>query len=146
MQTRTFIAAILSTAMAITGFSASSAHALSEDDIAKILIGATALFIVGKAIDDHNNKDDYVARPTIPVKKPNPHRRQQVLPRNCKRDFVTARGKQIRGFGTRCLERERYSIRHLPQDCRRKVNTRRGVGTVYKVGCLRRSGYNVGGR
>ncbi|MEP2532218.1 hypothetical protein [Shimia sp.] len=160
MKTRTFIAAVITAAMTLTGVSASSARALTEDDVAKLMIGATALFILGKAIDDNKkSKPKAVIQPTRRyepkhVTKPNtrntgranPHRRNLVLPVQCKRNFVTERGKHVTGFRRVCLNRSGVSVNHLPGGCERQVNTQRGWKTIYGANCMHRSGYRVGNR
>lgn len=155
MKTRSFIASVLVSAMAITGFSAPRAQALSEDDLAKLIFGAATIAIIAKVIDDQNDRKKakrshppQTAHNPKPHKPPviNPHRRNLVLPAHCKREFITPRGNNVRGFRQRCLERANYSTRHLPRDCRFSVNTRRGIGTVYGARCLRQSGYRVSGR
>ncbi len=161
MQPRHFISTVLAAALTITGISGSRASAAPDaEDIAKILFGTAAIVIIGKAIEDANDKprptyttptrryDPTPVRPVHPRRDSwkNPHRSNRWLPTECRRDYVTVRGQRIRGYGQNCLTRANYTIQHLPRDCARRVNTRRGVGTVYAAQCLSRSGYRVSGR
>ncbi|WP_197916751.1 hypothetical protein [Thiosulfatihalobacter marinus] len=161
MQPRHFISTVLAAALTITGISGTRASAAPDaEDIAKILFGTAAIVIIGKAIEDANDKPRptytaptrrYEPVPVHPVHprrdtwKP-PHRNTLWLPAECAQNYVTVRGERIRGYGQNCLTRADFAVRQLPRDCARRVNTRRGVGTVYAAQCLSRSGYRVSGR
>ena len=54
-MSRKFISGILATAIAVTGFSVSQAQA-SDRDVARFLVGATALVILGTALNNNQNK------------------------------------------------------------------------------------------
>ncbi|KAA0913012.1 hypothetical protein [Aquicoccus porphyridii] len=54
-MSRKFIATIVAGAIAITGFSAAQAEA-GNRDLVRLLAGATALVIIGKAISDDNDR------------------------------------------------------------------------------------------
>ncbi|MGX9352785.1 hypothetical protein ACS3QZ_16430 [Shimia sp. W99] len=166
MQPRHFITTVLAAAIAITGLTAAKAHAGPDaDDIAKVLFGTAAIVIIGKALEDENKKKkrrqvyDAPTRRYEPARDPynpyatprpaprgNPHRFNRELPLACKRDYWTTSGEPVRGFGVRCLSRSGFPTAHLPRSCEREVETRRGYGTIYKAGCLRRSGYRVSRR
>lgn len=56
---RTFLATLLAAALALGGVAASANRAHAGDDYAKVIIGATALAIVGTAIASSHHKRDY---------------------------------------------------------------------------------------
>lgn len=61
---RTFLATLLAAALALGGVAASANRAHAGDDYAKVIIGATALAIIGTAIaSSHHNRDGYRHKP-----------------------------------------------------------------------------------
>jgi len=139
---RKFIAVILATAVAITGFSAAPARA-DSDDIAKFIAGAAILGIIGAAIND--SKEDRRYRPHVtptPRPKPLPPRvRRYDLPAKCLTS-VRTRGRDLRLMGMRCLSRNYKHVRSLPNRCYVEVNNRKN-SRGYHPRCLRRNGYRL---
>ncbi len=159
-MSRKFIATILAASIAVTGFSVAPARA-DSDDLVKFLAGATALVIIGKAIEDnkddrrkkyerdnrrHKHDDnvsrrrdrDYDARP-LPRRV---HRK--VLPSDCLRRVRTWNGNRRTFLGNRCLKNEYRHYSSLPERCFRKIETERGkIRRGYGVKCLRKRGYSL---
>jgi len=74
MMKRTILASVLATAVALGGITASASQARAGDDYAKIIIGATALAIVGAAIaSSHHGGHKYKYKP-YPTRHHNAHK------------------------------------------------------------------------
>lgn len=145
---RYFIAAVIAMTVAITGFAAAPARA-DTDDLAKALAGIAALAIIGKAINDRNDRDhvthnQHIYRPHTLHPKPLPQRvHRYALPERCIRQLETHRGQTRKVFGARCLERHYRHANRLPRNCARQIETHRGWRWVYGARCLRENGYRV---
>lgn len=168
-MSRTFIKSILIAAVTVTGFSlamASPAKA-GDDDIAKLLFGATALIIIGSAINNSKAKAQTVKKeePNRDEgrhyrKKDDGHRYRKhedrhryrkpdtryshtkILPAECMRRYRTHEGL-VRLMSQYCLQDHyRYSY-HLPQQCLTFVRTHQGYRKGYPMHCLRERGYSV---
>lgn len=166
MTHRTFIAAILSAAIALTGLTAAPARADSED-IAKWIAGAAALAIIGSAIanrdddkrrravtrnrayerdfdyddyydDDHDRYHRKHAR-----KHKGLHRNHRFLPARCHVREHSRYGR-LNGFDRRCLHRHYSHFNALPHQCAVRPGTRSRV--IYSDRCLYRHGYRVSRR
>lgn len=150
-MSRKFIAAILSMSLAVTAFSARPASALTDDDAAKLLFGAAALFIVGKAIHDSNDAPSAVSHNNntyqpMPRPLPDRARNNRVLPAGCLRTFNTYDGPK-RMLGKRCLKVHYSQVKRLPKECKTRANTRQyGVVKGYKPRCLRHNGFRLSNR
>lgn len=152
MTSNKFIAAILGLSMAITGFSAPRARALESDDLAKILFGATALVIIGSAINNDRPKATpaYTSRPSARHDAhyhPKKHKpRGARLPSQCSKRYRTHQGRTVQAYGKHCLERANYRTHRLPQACYIQKRGQRGRISGYKTSCLQRKGYRVSWR
>ncbi|TKZ17109.1 hypothetical protein FAP39_15425 [Shimia litoralis] len=151
-MSRKFIATILVASIAITGISAVPARALSGEDTAKVLFGLTALFMIGKAIDDHDDRRQVYTPSTKNQTKPRPlpdrvkrHNRARILPAECLRKHNTWDGR-VRMLGRKCLKREYGNLSRLPQHCRVSAQTDRGMRHGYAPRCLRENGYRLSQR
>lgn len=158
-MSRKFIATVLAASLAITGFSASQARALSERDLAALLFGAVAIGIVGAAINDRSGRDrvvthgydnwgdGYERRPTQkPKPRPLPHRAsRKQLPAKCLRAFETRRGT-VRMYTKRCLKNNFRFYNRLPQVCRTTVRANHKKRTGYTARCMRQQGYSLARR
>lgn len=145
-MSRTFIKSILIAAVTVTGVSlatASPAKAGSED-IAKILVGATALFIIGKAITDSDAKAAPVTQPKRhkPTTRP---RYSKALPAHCLRRYNTWEGR-VRMMSRHCLQDNYRFSQRLPDNCRARVRTQDGPRRGYSMRCLRNQGYYLASR
>ncbi len=144
---RKFIAFVLATSLAITGFSAAPARA--DEDVAKIIAGLAVLGLLGAAINRDRHRSDYVARaPTNPVivhpqPRPLPPRVARYdLPGKCLRNFPAFRGGRNL-MGQKCLQKHYRHARALPQQCRVTFWNGRRHKNAFKPRCLRQNGYRI---
>jgi hypothetical protein len=148
-MSRTFIKSILIAAVTVTGITVATTGTAKagNDDIAKILFGATALFIIGKAITDSDAQAAPIAKPRPPVVvKPKPRPRySKALPAKCLRRHHTWDGR-VRMMSGQCLRRNYEYAHRLPQSCRTRVYTDDGVRRGYQMRCLRDRGYYLASR
>ena len=164
MTYRTFIASVLVAALAVTSWTAAPARA-GSDDFAKIVAGVAALAIIGAAIADRNDNDDYRGitrnqRYHDPYYRENPrghrfdrkHRRDRFrsrlrpLPHHCRRGGRTFDG-YIEGYGRRCLFNNYSQFNALPHECATRVRARNGrTRIIYPDYCLNRRGLATAGR
>ncbi len=158
------IAITLSAALALAPAAAPAQtrdRALDRDDrIAAILFGLATLAIIGKAIEDRDDRRDRANRTDRAdsqwhrprdLDRPGDrwHRdgldipaNRRVLPGECLRRVETRHGP-VRFFARRCLNRNyRYADR-LPARCEMTVRTDRGVRHGYHPACLRQSGFTM---
>lgn len=143
------------TALSLTFATAAPAQAqgLSREDTGKLLIGLTALAVLGAAIND--KKDE--KKPETQVRdrdqwsqqgRGNGHgwgnlNRQndrRELPGECLRSVETRFGTQ-RMFVQRCLERNYRQVNSLPARCAVRVYSNDGPRQGYDPLCLREAGY-----
>ncbi|MEQ9693016.1 hypothetical protein [Shimia sp. SDUM112013] len=157
---RKFILSILGAAVAVTTLAARPAHALSEEDAAKLLFGAAALFMIGHAITD-DDKPARVTRHThVPPKprhshnshhpkpRPLPERARisykEYVPRGCVRTFETNRRGSVSMLGARCLDKHYPQAHLLPKTCRTRIHTPAyGVVKGYDQRCLKDKGFKL---
>lgn len=140
-MSRKFIAAVLVASLTITGIAASSAQAGDRnhngDEIAKILVGATALFMIGKALSGKRSEPDYK-----PIPKPLPPRvKRKRLPGECLRSY-RVHGGRVEMASKRCLERKYHYVSSLPRSCKISQQTRKGYRRGYSPRCLKKHGYS----
>lgn len=150
----TFIGIITAATMIITGLNAAPARA-GGDDIAKILVGATALFIVGSAINSSNKARRsqsgksytvYTNKPAAHSHIPTGHSHYQPvtvvkrLPSSCLRNYRTSEGKHSY-FTPGCLQKRYRQVSSLPQNCNLRVWTVQGLRNLYSPSCLRSAGF-----
>ncbi|MCZ0813450.1 MAG: hypothetical protein ACQEVT_13880 [Pseudomonadota bacterium] len=137
MLHRKFIAAILASAIAITGMTAAPARA--DNDAAKIIVGAAALALIGAAVADarqsgnhsvYRNQRSYAPKR---VYRPAPVNRAAIIPhRRVQSPYHQARHQ---GYQQRSASGSRVA---LPNACLMRAN---GQRSVYNAHCLRRHGY-----
>jgi len=103
---------------------AAPARAQNSEDIVRFLLGAAAVAVIIRAIDD-NHRPTYIA--------------PRVLPDSC---LETARvdRRMVEIYNARCLSRAGYHS--LPQRCEVNLRTDRGRRTGYEAQCLYRAGYS----
>jgi hypothetical protein len=159
-MSRKFISTVLAASIAVTGFFAAPARA-GDDDVAKVIAGMAALFIIGSAIkksrnDDNHGYNNHVSRGNryegdIQEAQPRRHTRPRPLPQRanrkklpseCLRRFETRRGT-VRMMAQRCLERNYRFTHALPQQCHTRVRTENGKRRGYAMRCLRDRGYSI---
>ena len=146
---RTFIALVLSAALAVTGLSANTAQA--GDRTTEWIAGAAALAIIGLAIHEeskkkkrkraaqqyyYNNTHTHQPKPYVPHHK--------VLPRQCRvKEYI--HGNKFRGLSRKCLKRNHVNVQALPRSCAVKIHDQHTGQRriVYGGRCLRQQGYTL---
>lgn len=152
-RTAPFLAPVLAASLAFSTLAAAPAQA-SETDTAKVLLGLTALTIIGAAIADNNSHapaPQHVHRPPPPVVRPAPPVvRPYVPPRVVKRPLpaqcrqtVSVNGKKRTLYAKPCLQRSLHTISQLPRSCERTVRSHGRTLQVYYANCLREHGWPV---
>ena len=159
---RHFIAIIVTSAIAITGFSAAPARA-GQDDMTKALAALAGLAVLGVVIhkvreDNKKRKPRVIDRRYGPEDRlredvrrgveprPLPRRvNRKLLPQQCLRSVESREGR-MRVFGQRCLERNYRFTDSLPRKCEQKFRTDRGKRVGYGARCLSRKGYALARR
>ncbi|MFQ5623539.1 MAG: hypothetical protein ACE5FS_09095 [Paracoccaceae bacterium] len=141
---RTLTASVLVAAVALAGVSATPARA--NDDLAKILAGAAAIFIIGKAIESSNDNNRR--------RKATVSSRAATATHRCERKYFR-NGRWHSYYDRRCLarydrqrgyDRDRWHDRYRDHDrrfakprvCLRQRWTRNGWVTYYDKPCLER--------
>lgn len=166
---RKFIALVVSTAIAVTGISASQARAADAHDI---LGGLAAIAILGAAIHHYDKKKDrrqqqeqhvtrnhgkpypapYQGKPyPLPQQQPGGHARPRPLPQDVARFNLPSQClRQETGYrgngpvlGARCLSRSYGYADSLPQQCKVSYWNGERTRTGYEPNCLRQFGYRV---
>lgn len=148
---RKFIAMIVATAIAITGFSASKARAADPHDI---LGGLAAIAILGAAIHHYDKKRDRrraqtVTRHTNPGYVQPGHVRP-LPPAVARFDLPSKCLKPMRGYPSnqpllkpRCLSKHYRHHETLPQSCRISFWNGERRKEAFEPRCLRQHGYRV---
>ncbi len=160
-MSRKFISAVLAASLTITTLGAVPARADQGDDLAKFLGVAATLLILGKALDNHKqDKKQKKATVQQPKQKPRAKPRSeyhagkdrwqrralQPLPQRCVRRVEGKNHDRI-VVGQRCLDRNYFSARPLPGECRVRIGQPSGRDVRgYGLRCLRRNGYEVARR
>jgi hypothetical protein len=125
--TRRLTALLVAGALILAGMiaTAAPARAQSNDDIVRFLLGAAAIAIIIRSIDD-NHRPIYIS--------------PRVLPDSC---LETARvqGRVVDVYHRGCLNRAGY--RNLPQHCEVSLRTHQGRRVGYEARCLYRAGYSA---
>lgn len=142
-MSRKFIATIVVAAITVTGISAAPARA-DQDDIAKLLFGAAAIYMISRAV-----KDDKRHVTPAPVTRPRPLeprplprrvRRFDPIPSKCLKHHETRDGV-VRMIGQRCVQKRYRHASYLPEKCLFKVRTYDGKRAGYRPRCLRKNGF-----
>lgn len=144
---RKFIAFIVATSIAITGFSAAPARA--DEDVAKFIAGMALLGILGAAINDARKDDHTVTRPYHPPHHPGGHirplppkLRHYDLPAHCVQYFPRySRNTPL--ASNACLRRSYGSTQKLPRACKVRFWNGKKHRSGFKPGCLRNHGYRM---
>lgn len=137
-MTRKLLATVLAASLSLTSVASTPAVAADEEEIARFLLGASALFLIGRAIEDNNTQTRSV-RPTV---DPRPRVNRRALPAECLRRISTNDGPR-RYFGKRCLRNNYRHVASLPDRCERLFRTDNGNRRGYGARCLRNRGYHV---
>jgi hypothetical protein len=120
---------VLAAALAMAGALAAPApaRAQSDEDILRFLLGAVAVAIIVRAIDD-NHRPIYLGA--------------RVLPDSCL-ETVRIEGRQVDLYHRGCLRRGGYQ--DLPERCAVSYRTTSGRRHGYEARCLYRAGYRAEG-
>jgi len=108
------------------------------EDVAKVLFGATALFILSRVIKEQEAHRAPQRQHKVAPKPPRP---RKVIPTACYREIPRTDGSLARGFLKRCMQNRVHRAHLLPQHCLRRDFTVRGVRNFYRGRCLRRNGW-----
>ncbi|MGH1423664.1 MAG: hypothetical protein ACRBBU_02970 [Pseudooceanicola sp.] len=161
---RKFIATILASSIAITAFTA-PARAGNNDNLVRFLAGATALVIIGKALEgsgSHSAKPQYKVYGYGTNPKPHhdhgrkyshgnkhhgkPHKSSnhdiRRMPESCRLSMRTSSG-MITGYGYKCVQKFPRVAGRIPGHCVTAAKSKHGPRFVYTTRCLQRAGYNV---
>ncbi len=153
--TKILSAAAISSLMAVTSLSVTATPARADNqNVAGILIGLGALYVVGRAIqerrDDRRSTAAAAPAPAAPVAPPqnsgqrgNGHRNQTLIaPAHCfveGNDRVTR--QYYRGYRARCMQNNVARPGSLPPQCVTRVTTDRGPRNIYAGRCLAQNGW-----
>ncbi len=159
-MTRKLMLGFTAMLIAMTTLATAPARAQDNDQFGRLLAGAVTLFIIGKAIEDANDKKKPdVSRSNVTTThrfgdtndrlRKNDHRKthpHKILPDACA--FTIRRGgEHVRVYGQRCLNEVMKKPEWLPRDCRMNVPVRYGQpATVYGARCLAEYGYRANDR
>ncbi len=136
-MSRRFVAAVLAASLTVTAFATAPARAADQDDIARLLFGAAALVIIGKAIQDNRKKDKPRAKPAPPA----PALPLTVPPR-CLRTLETRDGL-VRYIDRDCAWRTVQRPRRLPDACLDRYRSYQGTALGYGARCMRARGWRL---
>ncbi|MBL3576950.1 hypothetical protein BV509_00490 [Rhodovulum sulfidophilum] len=147
MRHRIF-APLLAAALAFGAVGATPARAADGSDVAKALLGATALFVIVNGIDRHTGKAERHDRRHVAPAPPQradryaPDRRHAArsVPARCISRVETRHGARPVASG-RCLRQA--GLRNLPHHC---ALPGRGKRDVYAMNCLADTGYRIAPR
>lgn len=160
-MSRKFITSILIAAVTVTGISFAAAPARAgNDDLAKLLFGATALAIVGTAIangrESESTRSSKVNKHVHAYPKPghvSPHRPEAVrrkapvfsksLPASCLRRHAVKGNHSVSLIGKRCVQNHYRHADRLPRHCQTRVQASTGAHSGYNMYCLRQNGYTL---
>ncbi|HDR28505.1 hypothetical protein [Rhodovulum sp.] len=144
---RFFLAPLLAAAVALTPIAAAPARA--ADDLAKILLGAAAVYVIVDKLESNRRAVNRVEKNRVEKngaagwQSPRGYNRYRAIPASCVRTINTRRGSE-RVVTERCLRNE--GIRRLPERCEIPVRGNRGNVDAYRLSCLQDAGYRVEGR
>lgn len=173
-MSRKFIATVLAASLAVTSISAVPAKA-GGDELVQFLAGATALVIIGNALDGNNSRDrvragtrndDRYGRQDHHGDRHrqwggnhprrdgdrwgNGNRAQRDTPRHLPAGCLVRVGSRHHSqqvFGKKCLKRH-YTFRtaNLPQECKIRPRGENAPRRAYSADCLFARGYFAGRR
>lgn len=123
LRRMTMILAAAAVALAGALATAAPARAQSTDDLVRFLLGAAALAIIVRAIDD-NHSPQYLG--------------DRVLPGACL-ETVRLQGREVDVYNRNCLRRAGY--RNLPDWCEVSYRTANGRRHGFESRCMYRAGY-----
>lgn len=139
-MSRKFISLVVASAVAVTAFTSAPARAASDEDIAKILGAAATLFILGKAIESHNDGKKSKSKATVKTHSYKSHSYNKS--HSHKKTYTKPKSHSDKRM-IRRPQTQKQHIRHgrapLPSACLRTVETRKGTRNVFGARCLSRN-------
>lgn len=142
-----FTMTTIAAAVALTGMTAAPVQANNNEDLAKFLFGAVAIYAITQGVQ--NNKTTSTSRvhrtkPHVEPKRPKrpTYKRIAPLPVQCLARFETAQGTQ-RYFGQSCLSKRYSDYRALPKKCETTIWSSRGKRDVFSPRCLKQNGFEI---
>lgn len=168
-MTKRLIATVLAGVLALTSVPATPAQA--NDDLGKLLAAGTAIFIIGKVIEQESKKSSrkkevhhHHYRPAPVKKKKKVHRHYAPAPvhkkKKAHRHHHGHRAARLPGYcltqvngwdgprkilSGRCIRNNYDYADSLPRNCRRHVETYQGLRRGWAPHCLRKHGYVIAG-
>lgn len=150
LLTKSLSAVAISSLLAVTSLTASATAARADGrDVAGVLLGLGALYVVGRAIQERRDERRAGAAvaapaPAAPPRQSSTPRRNAALvaPAQCfvqGTDQVTH--QRYRGYIARCMQNNVVRPGSLPPQCITRVTTHRGVRNIYQGRCLRHNGW-----
>ncbi|RVT83170.1 hypothetical protein DXV76_13010 [Rhodobacteraceae bacterium CCMM004] len=148
-MSRILVICLTAAALAWAPVGAGPARA-ADDDLAKILGGLAILGIVGKVLNDREDRKRAAQADTVDRdrhyrddrwKDRDSHARR-TLPRECLHILDTERGLR-RVYGKRCLQRTMANAHRLPRHCERWVYAYGRERPAYGARCLRQAGWTA---
>lgn len=126
-------AAALSLSIALGAISLPATPAAANDleDVAGVLAGIAALYVIGRAIEQNNDRSRSSTTQTS-----RPQQNNRIAPAQCFRDFGN-----VRGYMMRCMQNNVARPNLLPAHCLVGVQTNRGPRNVYRGRCLAQNGW-----
>lgn len=151
-MTKRLIATALAASLALTSLPATPARA-DAGEIARFIVGAGALLLLGNAISQNNRNKNNDNPPVTRryddsdrnvthrhVERPRQVTRRKLVPSSCLRENRWDNGPR-RFFARRCLSNNMRNFDRLPNQCRTTIWTDRGRRSVYAARCLRKKGW-----
>lgn len=171
MLRKTLVATLMSAAVVFTP--ATAAHAQSADgiDAGKLIMGAVALGVIAKALDNQRDREREEERAAAERAQnaaraqhwrqdrrghdwnndrgwrrgDQRHQGRRSLPANCQ--FVAnVRGRDQRVVGENCLQKAGFRPNELPRTCTLPLRRNGSWYTVFSSRCLEQKGYRVEAR
>ena len=156
LLTKSLSAVAISSLLAVTSLTASATAARADGrDVAGVLFGLGALYVVGRAIQERRDERRAGAAVAAPAPAPaapnthtggargNGHRNHALIaPAGCfveGHDRVTHR--YYRGYVARCMQNNVARPGSLPPQCVTRVTTNRGMRNIYAGRCLAQNGW-----
>ncbi|KAA2315630.1 hypothetical protein DL237_02265 [Pseudooceanicola sediminis] len=170
-KTRKFTTTLAAAALAMSTLIATPVQAKNED-LAKLFVGATALFIIGNAINENNRKTQQARRdPPRPQPDWRDDRRHDrdrgrddhrpgraydsrpTYPRYQPRPVMAVPshclvmtyvdGYRAKGYSAACARDYASIPTRLPQSCLQETSSRQGPRYIYRQVCMQQNGWQA---
>lgn len=143
------IASVAAAALTMGGLAPASAQSRSnEAEVAGVLAGAVALYMLGRAMDNRKDEAARAPAPQRPHQSHNHNQRPQhsarpaPIPAVCAYEHRGHRAEVARYIPRDCLRSNMRGANALPDRCEVTLRDRRGNGRYYDSTCLSRAGYH----